>query len=137
MFTGPLEDRLAIRELNDVYGDGVVRKDPATWGSIWAEDATWDFMGQNLKGREAIVELWNGAMSQFDAVSFSCSPASIEVDGDTATARVQTQEILKGKDGSTRHIGGLYTDRLARIDGDWRFTHRGWEMIVEFQAKEA
>ena len=105
MFTGPLEDRLAIRELNDVYGDGVVRKD--------------------------------GAMSQFDAVSFSCSPASIEVDGDTATARVQTQEILKGKDGSTRHIGGLYTDRLARIDGDWRFTHRGWEMIVEFQAKEA
>ncbi|MEL7190251.1 MAG: nuclear transport factor 2 family protein [Pseudomonadota bacterium] len=137
MFTGPLEDRIAIRELNDLYGDGVVRNDPETWGSIWAEDATWHFMGQELEGREAIVGLWNGAMSNFEAVSFSCSPAAIEVDGDTATARVQTQEILKGKDGSTRHIGGLYTDKLAKIDGEWRFTHRAWQMIAEFQPAEA
>ena len=111
--------------------------DAKTWGSIWTEDATWDFMGQNLKGREAIVEMWLGAMSGFDAVSFSCSPAAIEVDGDTATGRTQTQEILKGKDGSTRHIGGLYDDRLAKIDGQWRFTHRAWSMIVEFQPPEA
>ncbi len=133
MFTGPLEDRVAIRELNDLYGDGVVRCDPATWGSIWADEATWDFMGQLLKGREAIVGLWNGAMSQFESVSFVCAPAAIEVDGDTATGRTQTQEILKGKDGSTRYIGGLYEDKLAKIDGRWLFTHRKWSMIAEFR----
>lgn len=136
MFSGPMEDRLAIRELNDLYGDGVVRCDPETWGSIWAEDATWDFMGQHLEGREAIVGLWNGAMSQFEAVSFSCSPAAIEVNGDSATGRTQTQEILKGKDGSTRHIGGLYEDRLTKINGQWLFAHRAWTMIVEFNPKE-
>jgi len=137
MFSGPIEDRLAIRELNDTYGDGVVRMDAQTWGSVWAEDATWHFMGQELEGREAIVGLWTGAMSNFDAVSFSCAPASIEVDGDTATSRIQTQEILKGKDGSTRHIGGLYTDQLAKKDGQWLFTHRAWELIVEFQPAPA
>ncbi|MEM8724719.1 MAG: nuclear transport factor 2 family protein, partial [Pseudomonadota bacterium] len=87
MFTGPMEDRLAIRELHEIYGDGVVRFDKETWGSVWAEDADWDFMGMDIKGRAAIVETWLGAMSNFDAVSFSCVPAAIEVSGTTATSR--------------------------------------------------
>lgn len=136
MFTGPIEDRVAIRELNDIYGDGVVRIDADTWGSVWAEDATWHFMGQVLEGREAIVGLWQGAMSNFESVSFVCAPASIEVDGDTATGRCQTQEILKGKDGSTRYIGGLYEDKLAKINGEWKFTFRAWSMIAEFRPPE-
>ena len=45
MFRGPAEDRQMIAELNGTYADGVVRNDPATWGSVWAENATWDFFG--------------------------------------------------------------------------------------------
>ena len=136
MFKGPMEDRLAIRELHEGYGDGVVRFDAETWGSVWAEDADWDFMGMNLKGREAIVQTWLGAMSNFDAVSFSCVPASIEVDGDTATSRVQTQEVLKGKDGSTRMIGGLYTDELEIRDGAWAYTKRAFQIVAEYNPAE-
>lgn len=76
-------------------------------------------------------------MDQFDAVSFCGVPACIDVDGHTATARTQTQEILKGKYGSTRHIGGLYTDQLAKIDGYWNFTHRAFAFIAEFQPAAA
>jgi hypothetical protein len=36
MFTGPLEDRVAITELNGTYADGVVRIDAATWATVWA-----------------------------------------------------------------------------------------------------
>ncbi|GMN02359.1 nuclear transport factor 2 family protein [Erythrobacter sp. MTPC3] len=136
MFKGPMEDRLAIRELHEVYGDGVVRFDAETWGSVWADDANWDFMGMQLKGRDAIVETWLGAMSNFDAVSFSCVPASIVVDGDTATSRVQTQEVLKGKDGSTRMIGGLYTDDLEKRGGEWVYTRRAFEIIAEYNPAE-
>ena len=132
MFTGPIEDRLAIRELHETYGDGVVRFDKETWGSVWAEDADWDFMGMELKGRDAIVEVWLGAMSNFDAVSFQCVPASIEVDGDTATSRCQTQEVLKGKDGSTRMLGGLYTDELEKRGGQWVYTKRAFQVIAEY-----
>jgi len=37
-FTGPFEDRLAIRELVDSYGDAVARNDAQAWGANWAED---------------------------------------------------------------------------------------------------
>ncbi|MEO0462470.1 MAG: nuclear transport factor 2 family protein [Pseudomonadota bacterium] len=137
MFSGPMEDRLAIRELHETYGDGVVRFDADTWGSVWADDADWDFMGMELKGRDAIVETWLAAMSGFDAVSFSCVPASIEVTGTTATSRVQTQEVLKGKDGSTRMIGGLYTDELERRDGAWVYTKRAFSIVAEYNSPEA
>ena len=136
MFTGPMEDRLAIRELHETYGDGVVRFDAETWGSVWAEDADWDFMGLELKGREAIVQTWLGAMANFDAVSFQCVPAAIEVDGDKATSRCQTQEVLKGKDGSTRMLGGLYTDELEKRDGRWVYTKRAFQIIAEYNPAE-
>ena len=132
MFRGPAEDRQSIAELNGTYADGVVRKDAATWGTVWAEDATWDFFGQIFEGRDAIVGFWEQAMSGLDSVSFHCVPCMIEVTGDTATSRVQTQEILKVADGSTRVVGGLYEDELAKIDGQWVFTHRKFGIVVEY-----
>lgn len=132
MFRGPLEDRVAIAELNGTYADGVVRKNAATWGSVWAEDATWDFFGQIFEGREAIVGFWEQAMSGIEAVSFHCVPSMIEVTGDTATSRVQTQEILHMKDGATRVVGGLYEDELGKTDGQWHFTHRKFQIVAEY-----
>lgn len=132
MFTGPLEDRVAIQELNGTYADGVVRIDSGTWASVWAEDADWDLMGHQTKGKQAIVAFWNGAMSGLEAVSFHCVPCMIEVTGNTAKSRVQTQEILKPKEGKARHVGGLYEDELAKIDGRWLFTRRTFRIIAEF-----
>lgn len=132
MFTGPLEDRVAIQELNGTYADGVVRIDAATWATVWADDADWDLMGHQTKGKDAIVAFWNGAMSGLEAVSFHCVPCMIEVTGNTAKSRVQTQEILKPKDGKARHVGGLYEDELAKIDGHWLFTSRKFKIIAEF-----
>jgi uncharacterized protein (TIGR02246 family) len=132
MFTGPLEDRVAIQELNGTYADGVVRIDAGTWTSVWADDAHWDLMGHQTEGKEAIVTFGNGAMSGLEAVSFHCVPCMIEVTGDTAKARVQTQEILKPKDAKARHVGGLYEDELKKIDGRWLFTSRKFKIIAEF-----
>ena len=135
MFTGPLEDRVAIQELNGIYADGVVRIDAETWGSVWADDADWDLMGHQTNGKEAIVAFWNGAMGGLEAVSFQCMPCMIEVTGNTAKSRVQTQEILKPKDGKARHVGGLYEDELAKIGGQWLFTSRKFKIIAEFGAE--
>jgi len=132
MFTGPLEDRVAIQELNGTYADGVVRFDADTWGSVWADDADWDLMGHKTKGKDAIVAFWNGAMGGLQAVSFQCVPCMIEVTGNTAKSRVQTQEILKPKDATARHVGGLYEDTLAKIDGRWVFTSRVFRIVAEF-----
>jgi uncharacterized protein (TIGR02246 family) len=132
MFSGPLEDRVAIAELNGTYADGVVRIDAETWASVWADDAHWDLMGHQTEGKDAIVTFWNGAMSGLEAVSFHCVPCMIDVTGDTARARVQTQEILKPRDAKARHVGGLYEDELRKVDGRWLFTSRTFKIIAEF-----
>jgi hypothetical protein len=89
-------------------------------------------MGHETNGKEAIVAFWNGAMSGLDAVSFHCVPCMIEVTGNTAKSRVQTQEILKPKDAKARHVGGLYEDTLAKVNGRWLFTSRKFKIIAEF-----
>ena len=132
MFTGSIEDRLAIRELHDQYSDAVCRKHSEDWGAVWASDATWVLMGTKVEGREAIVGLWTQAMSAFEAVSFLSVPASIEIDGDRATGRCQTHEILKTADG-TRLIGGLYLDEYVKQDGKWLYASRDFSPLVEYQ----
>ena len=137
MFNGPLEDRIAIRELQETYADAVVRADADDWGKVWTADARWDLMGTKVDGREAIVAFWKQAMSGLDAVSFQCMPSSLEITGDRASGRCQTQEYLKVKDGTTRAVGGLYTDKMVRQDGVWLFSERIYRIVAEFQPKEA
>ena len=131
MFSGPIEDRLAIRELHDAYCDAVLRRDPDDWGALWAEDAVWSLMGTEVVGRDNIVNLWNGAMSQFDAVSFLGIPASLEVTGDTASGRYQTHEILVEK-GESRVAGGRYDDEFVKIDGQWLYSKRIFVVVAQF-----
>ena len=132
MFTGPLEDRIAIRELHETYADAVVRADAADWAKVWTEDAHWSLMGTAVDGREAIVALWVQAMSGLDAVSFHCIPSMTAIDGDRATGRCQTQEYMKFKDGKTRAVGGLYEDEMVKQDGAWRYTSRVFRIVAEY-----
>ncbi len=130
MFSGPIEDRLAIRELHDSYCDAVLRADPDDWGALWTEDAVWSLMGTEVVGRENIVNLWNGAMSAFDAVSFLGIPGSLEITGDTATGRYQTHEILV-ENGEPRIAGGRYDDEFVKIDGQWLYSKRIFNVVAQ------
>ena len=40
-FTGPLEDRIAIRELCDRFCEGVMSKNTEMTGGTWAESCEW------------------------------------------------------------------------------------------------
>lgn len=130
MFSGPMEDRLAIRELHDSYCDAVLRTDPDDWGALWTEDAVWSLMGTEVVGRENIVNLWNGAMSAFDAVSFLGIPGSLEITGDTATGRYQTHEVLV-ENGEPRIAGGRYDDEFVKLDGRWLYTKRIFNVVAQ------
>lgn len=48
------------------------------------------------------------------------------------SSQVQTQEVLKVKDGTTRMIGGLYTDTLVRRDGRWVYASRAFRIVAEY-----
>lgn len=131
-FTGPTEDRLAIRELLETYADAVTRCDAAAWGSTWAEDGVWsmpdypEFPTQT--GRDAIVGLWVEAMKQFSGIMFEAWPGSIEVSGDTATVRSYTSEVYD-QDGVTKRDRGVYDDTCVKRDGQWLFKSRTFRNI--------
>ena len=128
-FTGPIEDRLAIRERIEAYADAVFRRDADDWIACWAEDASWSLMGMTLTGREIIKVTWQGAMSAFPLAAFFAQPGSIEIAGDTARSRSFTQEILTTEDGGLRRVVGRYDDTLARVDGVWLFTSRSYTVL--------
>jgi ketosteroid isomerase-like protein len=131
-FTGPIEDRLAIRELLDVYNDAVARVDADAWRETWAEDAEWELMGTSVSGRDAIVKLWQQTMQQFELVIFQTAPGALEVSGSEATGRVFASEVLQLKDGSRRHVHGRYDDAYTKIGGAWRFKTRRYQVLSQY-----
>ena len=129
-FTGPIEDRIAIRELYDAYADGANRMDKAAWMDTWAADAVWKTHYFERHGTEAIAAQYDELMAPVTAASFLTQICAIAVAGDTAAARAVCQERLAMPGGSFR-LTGRYEDRLERRDGAWRFVHR--EYHVQFE----
>lgn len=128
-FEGPVEDRLAIRELVDAYGDAVCRRDADAWVATWAPDGQWIIRGATITGHAALRSTWTGAMAAYRFVSFAGFPGAIRVMGNTAQLRVQTTEWLLPVDGPARLQHGAYADVLTRIDGRWRFARRSFSVL--------
>lgn len=131
-FTGPAEDRLAIRELYDTYSDAVCRVDAGQWGSTWAEDSVWSLpdypeIGE-VRGRNAIVTMWKGAMEHYPGIVFVTTPGSIEIDGNRATARCYTSEVYD-QGGVTKRDRGCYEDELIKTADGWKFSRRVFRNI--------
>lgn len=140
-FTGPIEDRIAIRELMDTHAHGVMNKDADIWGSIWAEDAQWELpeypdLGV-FTGKDVIVSGWVESMKHYGLdnctkpMIYFMQPGSIEVDGDEASAVAYTIEIFDDPvTGKRTRTTGRYDDKLRRIDGAWKFTYRAYRSIL-------
>ena len=125
-FTGPIEDRVAIRELIDTYADATNLRDADLWGSLFAEDARWEMPDfpeyGDTAGRAAMVAKWTAAVADHEGLVYIATPGAIEVDGDRATARLYTSEVYTGKDGTTVRRRGRYDEVLVKRDGRWLIT---------------
>lgn len=134
-FTGPVEDRILIRETMETYAHGVMTRDVETWASTWADDAYWalpefpDLGG--FTGKPAIVAGWAESMKHYGLENgarpmiYVAHPGEITVAGDRAAGISYTSEIFQDPaTGKTLRVRGRYVDELAKIDGKWLFTRR-------------
>ena len=124
-------DELAIRDLVARYIDAVNRYNAEDWAATWAEDATWDLMGTVVEGREAILQLWQGAMGSFEFALMMLNSGTLSVNGQSATGRWYLTEHLKMGDGSTNMTLGVYDDEYSCESGSWLFSRRSYNVIYQ------
>ena len=126
-FSGPIKDRLELRELLDAYADAVCQNNPDDWGLCWAKDGVWSMPDYeqfpDQTGRDNIVKMWIGAMAQFPGVIFVSTPGHMVIDGDKAEMRSYTSEVYE-LDGKVYRDRGYYEDECIREDGRWVFSKR-------------
>lgn len=130
-FSGPTEDKLAIRELYDTYGDASCRGDVETFLTCWTEDGQWNTHIFTRTGKAELREQWNALWTGFEKVAFLGNVLSMEIDGDKASTRSVAREIIALKGGGVFKLAGLYRDQLVRQDGQWLFQQRDYEVLVE------
>jgi ketosteroid isomerase-like protein len=126
-------DRLAIRELIELYSDAVTRRDWATVGAVFAEDAVWVIAPPTdieLRGRAAIAKGVAGMVEAFEVFIQMTHSIVIELDGDRATARTIVNGFgrLRGGSGGAFALG-TYIDELVRAGGGWLFRSRRFEPL--------
>ena len=131
-FTGPAEDRLAIRDLLDAYADAVTQRDAAAWAATWARNSEWTLLDfpeiGTIKGRDAIVAMWTEAMKGFPGLVFQAWPGSIEIEGERAVVRSYTSEVYD-QAGITKRDRGVYDDVCVRVDGRWLLERRAFRYL--------
>ncbi len=124
-------DELAIHQLNARYADAVHRRDADAWSSLWAEDASWDFLGQTINGRDNILAMWLGAMEGFPVVYHQSHAGIIEVDGDSAKCRWSiNEEIIDAQQQALRFVG-VYNDVCSRVGDRWLYQHRRFDVLYQ------
>lgn len=127
---GPIEDRLAIRELVESYNDAVMRFDGEAWQSNWTDDAVWSLPGRGeVQGKANFFPMWQESMSAFSFVGFFASAGPIIVSGDTAKGTWYQQEFLHLEAGGKMNVTGRYEDEYVKRDGRWYFTKRVYSVL--------
>lgn len=122
---------LEIRALVARYCDGVNRYDAQAWASTWAKDGKWLFLAQEHRGREAIVTFWSSVMAQLEFAIMLANSAVISIDGDHATGRWYTQELVRTRGEHGRSIVGMYDDCYSKTSGEWLIQSRQYHKLYE------
>ena len=130
-FIGPLEDRIAIRELYDSYADASSRGDRAAWLGCFASDASWWTHYFDIAGAEAIAAQYDQLMATVQQTIFMGQLCAVEVDGHRASARALCSERLQMGEHGEHRLTGMYHDELVRTAEGWRFAARVYKVMDE------
>lgn len=129
-FSGPIEDRLAIREFYAAYSGAAMRQDREAYLDFWSEDGVRAAPDGEVCGKAAIAAHWDAIWQALERMGFFSEVTAIAVADDAATAQVFCREIIVFRDGRVWKVVGRYDDRLVRKDGVWRFARRDYQVML-------
>ena len=129
-------DYLAITRLQAAYADVVTRRAWAELDGLFLADApvhvdTVTSPVIELVGPQSLGRFIDGAIERFEFFEFVPLNTVVEVQGDTATARLYMVELRQDRDGGRwSNAFGLYQDRYARTAEGWRFAERHYQSLA-------
>jgi ketosteroid isomerase-like protein len=130
-FTGPLEDRILIRELYDRYADACNRGDRSGWLACWTPQARWRCAYFDAVGRDAIAQEHGRIADGLTDTIFFTQLGAIAAEGNAAQCRAFTSERLALAAGGSYSVTGEYNDTLERRGGEWLFAFRDYTIKLE------
>jgi ketosteroid isomerase-like protein len=134
-----LEDKLAIEELIARYNHSIDANDMVTWLDCWTEDAVFDGIGKYLVGKAAIAAFAKNYARDYLSVMPGCRHFTVNItsriEGEQATSRSYLQLWSTGAKGAQIAFTGVYTDKLVKQGGEWRFAGR--KMVHDKPPKSA
>lgn len=117
-----------IRQLYARFIDAAWRQDADTYADMFTDDGEWKIAGMHLKGREEIRATFAKLLGYTAKVQILLGFPLLEVEGDTAVARIQCTEITKMPDGSSSMALGVYYDRFVKQGDQWKFSWRHFSL---------
>jgi ketosteroid isomerase-like protein len=130
-FSGPLEDRLLIRELYGLYADASNRGDAEAWLACFTDNGQWNSHIFQCTGKAELRRQWDQLWANFASLGFLSEIGPIEVTGDSARARSYAREIVRLSNGGLYKLIGAYEDEIVRQNGTWLFARRNYRPLVE------
>ena len=122
-----LEDKDAIRELTAKYCYAVVRKDSQALVNMFTEDGEFHMAPvMEFCGREALTELYTSKIEEVAPKPFIQNHV-IKINGDTASGNCAV-EIRLTDDGKAVTACGHYDDIYRKVDGEWKFERRDFQL---------
>ena len=135
-FNGPVEDRLSIRELLEIYADASIRHDVGDIVNCWCEDSLWSFELGEFLGKEEIrltletLKTEYGGVHGADVRIYTSSLGDLDIDGLEAWGRsYATIFAAVSETGTSSEIFGVYEDKYEKIDGIWLFKTRKFNTL--------
>ena len=131
-----LESIELIKQLKARYFRFLDTGDQAGLETIFTEDVTARFIGGHydidVVGRAKLLKFYGYSFTDQKFGMHTGHHPEITVQGETATGLWYLQDIFINLEDNTTVMGSaLYTDKYARINGDWRITHTAYERLWE------
>ena len=88
----------SINDLVHDYADAVACRDGDRWAATWDADGVWDLGGGfEIKGRDAIYDLWKTAMGGFESVVQTVLNGSFEITSGSTTALPGLASLMRSE----------------------------------------